>query len=46
MVNIFIANEPLKEKWKVEIIDFKKKIRQKFTKRIAHKFYPKSKKIK
>jgi len=46
MVNIFIANEPLKGKRMVEITRFKtKKDWAKFIKRIADEFYPKSNKI-
>ena len=46
MVNIFIANEPLKGKRIVEVTKFKKiKDWAKFIKRIADEFYPKSKKI-
>ena len=47
MVNIFMANEPLKGKRLVEITDFKtKKDWAKFIKRIADEMYPKAKKIK
>lgn len=46
MVNIFMANEPLKGKRIVEITKFKtKKDWAKFIKRIADEFYPKSSKI-
>ena len=47
MVNIFIANEPLKGKRLVEITEHKtKKDWAKFVKRIANEMYPKAKKIK
>jgi hypothetical protein len=46
MVNIFMANEPLKGKRFVEITEYKtKKDWAKFLKRIADKIYPKAKKI-
>jgi len=46
MVNIFMANEPLKGKRIVEITKFKKKKDwAKFIKRIADEFYPKAAKI-
>ncbi len=46
MVNIFMANEPLKGKRIVEITKFKtKKDWAKFIKRIADEYYPKSNKI-
>ena len=46
MVNIFMANEPLKGKRIVEVTKFKtKKDWAKFIKRIADEFYPKSNKI-
>ena len=47
MVNIFMANEPLKGKRLVEITEHKtKKDWAKFVKRIANEMYPKAKKIK
>jgi hypothetical protein len=46
MVNIFIANEPLKGKRLVEITEYKtKKDWANFLKRIADEMYPKAKKI-
>ena len=46
MVNIFMANEPLRGKRLVEITEFKtKKDWAKFMKRIANEMYPKAKKI-
>jgi hypothetical protein len=46
MVNIFMANEPLKGKRLVEITEFKtKKDWARFLKRIADEMYPKAKKI-
>jgi hypothetical protein len=46
MVNIFMANEPLKGKRLVEITEFKtKKDWARFLKRIANEMYPKAKKI-
>jgi hypothetical protein len=46
MVNIFMANEPLKGKRLVEITEYKtKKDWAKFVKRIADQMYPKAKKI-
>ena len=46
VVNIFMANEPLKGKRLVEVTDFKtKKDRAKFVQRIAGEMYPKAKKI-
>jgi len=46
VVNIFIANEPLKGRRLVEITEFKTKIDwAKFTKRIADEMYPQAKKI-
>ncbi len=46
MVNIFMANEPLKGKRLVEITEYKtKKDWAKFLKRIADEMYPKAKKI-
>jgi len=46
MVNIFMANEPLKGKRLVEITEYKtKKDWAKFMKRIADKMYPNAKKI-
>jgi len=45
MVNIFMVNELLKEKLKLEITEFNKKFSLKFTKRIADEFDPKSNKI-
>jgi hypothetical protein len=45
MVNIFMANEPLKGKRLVEITDFKtKKDWAMFVKRIADEMYPQAKK--
>jgi hypothetical protein len=47
MVNIFIANEPLKGNRLVEVTEFKTKIDwAKFVKRIADEMYPDAKKIK
>jgi hypothetical protein len=47
MVNIFIANEPLKGVRLVEVTEYKtKKDWAKFIKRIADEMYPKAKKIK
>lgn len=47
MVNIFIANEPLKGNRIVEVTEFKtKKDWAKFVKRIADEMYPQAKKIK
>jgi hypothetical protein len=47
MVNIFMANEPLKGKRLVEVTDFKtKKDWALFVKRIADEMYPEAKKIK
>ena len=47
VVNIFMANEPLKGKRFVEVTEFKtKKDWATFVKRIADKWYPKAKKIK
>lgn len=47
MVNIFMANEPLKGKRLVEITEFKtKKDWARFVKRIADQMYPDAKKIK
>jgi len=47
MVNIFIANEPLKGNRLVEVTEFKtKKDWAKFVKRIADEMYPDAKKIK
>ena len=46
MVNIFMANEPLRGKRMVEITEFKtKKDWARFMKRIANEMYPKAKKI-
>jgi len=46
MVNIFMANEPLKGKRLVEITEYKtKKDWAKFVKRIANEMYPEAKKI-
>ena len=45
MVNIFMVNELLKEKLKLEITEFNKKFSLKFTKRIADEFYPESNNI-
>ncbi len=46
MVNVFMANEPLKGKRVVEITEFKtKKDWAKFVKRIADQMYPNAKKI-
>ena len=46
VVNIFMANEPLKGRRLVEITEFKTKIDwAKFTKRIADEMYPQAKKI-
>ena len=46
MVNVFMANEPLKGKRLVEITEYKtKKDWAKFVKRIADKMYPHAKKI-
>jgi hypothetical protein len=46
MVNIFMANEPLKGKRLVEITQYKTKTDwAKFIKRIADEIYPKAKKI-
>ncbi|MHC1775959.1 MAG: transposase [Lentimicrobium sp.] len=46
MVNIFMANEPLKGKRLIEITEFKtKKDWTRFIKRIANEIYPKAKKI-
>ena len=46
MVNIFMANEPLKGKRLVEITEYKtKKDWAKFMKRIANEMYPEAKKI-
>ena len=46
MVNIFMANEPLRGKRMVEITEFKtKKDCARFMKRIANEMYPKAKKI-
>ena len=42
MVNIFMVNELLEEKLKVEITEFNKKISLKFTNRIADEFHPES----
>jgi hypothetical protein len=46
MVNIFMVNELLEEKLKVEITEFNKKFSLKFAKRIADEFDPKSNKVK
>ena len=47
VVNIFMANEPLKGKRYVEVTEFKtKRDWAKFVKRIADEWYPKAKKIK
>jgi hypothetical protein len=47
MVNIFIANEPLKGERLVEVTEYKtKKDWAKFIKRISDEMYPKAKKIK
>ena len=47
MINIFMANEPLKGKRLVEVTEFKtKKDWAKFVKRIADEMYPQAKKIK
>ena len=46
VVNIFMANEPLKGKRPVEVTEFKtKKDRAKFVRRIADEMYPEAKKI-
>lgn len=47
MVNIFMANKPLKGKWLVDITEYKTKTDwTKFMNRVAEKIYPKAKKIK